>query len=149
MEDFKCLRFDTVLQKWIVGFLKMDLLGSSESRQDFETPTQEYPKVSASASSEYVDGGGGGAARPSAPAGTCIGVRLSRAPGAVQSRASARSQALDATCVSRKNYVVHGDASFCFAPRAKFQLMLQVSPRSPSRGFASRRPGGQNSVYMT
>jgi hypothetical protein len=33
---------------------------------------------------------------------------------AVQSRASARSQALDATCVSRKNYyVVHGDASFC------------------------------------
>ena len=32
---------------------------------------------------------------------------------AVESRASARSQALDATCVSRKNYVVHGDASFC------------------------------------
>ena len=32
---------------------------------------------------------------------------------AVPSRASARSQALDATCVSRKNYVVHGDASFC------------------------------------
>ena len=32
---------------------------------------------------------------------------------AVQSRASARSQALDATCVSRKNYVVRGDASFC------------------------------------
>ena len=32
---------------------------------------------------------------------------------AVPSRASARSQALDATCVSRKNYVVHGGASFC------------------------------------
>ncbi len=32
---------------------------------------------------------------------------------AVQARASACSQALDATCVSRKNYVVHGDASFC------------------------------------
>jgi hypothetical protein len=32
---------------------------------------------------------------------------------AVQSRASARSQALDATCVSRKMYQVHGDASFC------------------------------------
>ena len=32
---------------------------------------------------------------------------------AVPSRASARSQALDAACVSRKNYVVHGDASFC------------------------------------
>ena len=32
---------------------------------------------------------------------------------AVQSRASARSQALDATCVSRKKHQVHGDASFC------------------------------------
>ncbi len=32
---------------------------------------------------------------------------------AVQSRASARSQALDATCVSRKRHQVHGDASFC------------------------------------
>ncbi len=31
----------------------------------------------------------------------------------VQSRASARSQALDATCVSRKRHQVHGDASFC------------------------------------
>ncbi len=37
---------------------------------------------------------------------------------AVQSRASARSQALDATCVSRKNNVVHGDASFCVDCRA-------------------------------
>jgi hypothetical protein len=32
---------------------------------------------------------------------------------AVQSRASARSQALEATCVSRKRHQVHGDASFC------------------------------------
>jgi hypothetical protein len=32
---------------------------------------------------------------------------------AVQSRASACSQALDATCVSRKRHQVHGDASFC------------------------------------
>ena len=32
---------------------------------------------------------------------------------AVESRASARSQALDATCVSRKRHQVHGDASFC------------------------------------
>ena len=32
---------------------------------------------------------------------------------AVPSRASARSQALDATCVSRKSLLVHGDASFC------------------------------------
>ena len=32
---------------------------------------------------------------------------------AVQSRASACSQALDTTCVSRKGHQVHGDASFC------------------------------------
>jgi hypothetical protein len=38
---------------------------------------------------------------------------------AVQSRASARSQALDAACVSRKNHVVRGDASKC-AERKKY-----------------------------
>ena len=30
-----------------------------------------------------------------------------------------------------------------FAPSAKFQLILQVFPRSPRRGFASKCPGGQ------
>jgi hypothetical protein len=44
---------------------------------------------------------------------------------AVQSRASARSQALDATCVSRKNYVSMGTPHFL---GAKFQLILQVFP---------------------
>jgi hypothetical protein len=34
-----------------------------------------------------------------------------------------------------------------FAPSAKFQLILQVFPRSPRRGFASKCPGGQKSVY--
>ena len=39
---------------------------------------------------------------------------------AVQSRASARSQALDATCVSRKRHQVHGDASFCAERKTSF-----------------------------
>ncbi len=45
---------------------------------------------------------------------------------AVESRASARSQALEATRVSRKRHQVHGDASFC--AERKFQLILQVFP---------------------
>jgi hypothetical protein len=60
---------------------------------------------------------------------------------AVQARASARSQALDATCVSRKNYVAMGTPHF--APSAKFQLILQVFPTEVCKGFASKCPGGQ------
>jgi hypothetical protein len=34
-----------------------------------------------------------------------------------------------------------------FAPSAKFQLILQVFPTEVCKGFASKCPGGQKSVY--
>ena len=67
---------------------------------------------------------------------------------AVESRASARSQALDATCVSRKNYVVHGDASFCAERKIptkiagishrRMQGFREQMPRRPNRPSTDR-----------
>ena len=57
---------------------------------------------------------------------------------AVQSRASARSQALDATCVSRKEHQVHGDASFC-AERKIPTNIAGISHRS-MQGFREQMP---------
>ena len=61
---------------------------------------------------------------------------------AVPSRASARSQALDATCVSRKNYVVHGDASFC--AERKIPTNIAGIPHIVTRGFREQMPRRPN-----
>jgi len=61
---------------------------------------------------------------------------------AVQSRASARSQALDATCVSRKNYVVHGDASFC--AERKIPTNIAGIPHRSMQGFREQMPRRPN-----
>ena len=58
---------------------------------------------------------------------------------AVQSRASARSQALDATCVSRKNYVVHGDASFC----AERKIPTNIAGIADKSSVSFRRANAQ------
>ena len=60
----------------------------------------------------------------------------------VQSRASARSQALDATCVSRKNYVVHGDASFC--AERKIPINIAGIPHRSMQGFREQMPRRPN-----
>ena len=65
----------------------------------------------------------------------CYAIVSSRA---VQSRASARSQALDATCVSRKRHQVHGDASFC-AERKIPTNIAGISHRS-MQGFREQMP---------
>jgi hypothetical protein len=59
---------------------------------------------------------------------------------AVQSRASARSesQALDATCVSRKRHQVHGDASFC--AERKIPTNIAGIPHIVMRGFREQMP---------
>jgi len=67
---------------------------------------------------------------------------------AVQSRASARSQALDATCVSRKNYVVHGDASFC----AESKIPTNIAGILDKLTVSFRRANAQeakSTVYQT
>ena len=61
---------------------------------------------------------------------------------AVQARASARSQALDATCVSRKNYVVHGDASFC--AERKIPINIAGIPHRSMQGFREQMPRRPN-----
>ena len=61
---------------------------------------------------------------------------------AVPSRASARSQALDATCVSRKNYVVHGDASFC--AERKIPTNIAGIPHRSMQGFREQMPRRPN-----
>ena len=58
---------------------------------------------------------------------------------AVPSRASARSQALDATCVSRKNYVVHGDASFC----AERKIPTNIAGIADKSSVSFRRANAQ------
>ena len=72
---------------------------------------------------------------------------------AVPSRASARSQALDATCVSRKNYVVHGDASFCAELKIPTNIAgiadkLTVSFRRANAQEARRASTGQTERHM-
>jgi hypothetical protein len=64
-----------------------------------------------------------------------------------QSRASARSQALDATCVSRKNYVVHGDASFC--AERKIPTNIAGIPHIVTRGFREQMPRRPNRPLRT
>ena len=66
---------------------------------------------------------------------------------AVPSRASARSQALDATCVSRKNYVVHGDASFC--AERKIPTNIAGIPHIVTRGFREQMPRRPNRPLRT
>jgi hypothetical protein len=61
---------------------------------------------------------------------------------AVESCASARSQALEATCVSRKRYQVHGDASFC-AERKIPTNIAGISHRSV-QGFREQMPRRPN-----
>jgi hypothetical protein len=59
---------------------------------------------------------------------------------AVQSRASARSQALDATCVSRQNYVVHGDASFCAERKIPLATNIAGTADKVTTGFREQMP---------
>ncbi len=66
----------------------------------------------------------------------CYAIVSSRA---VQSRASARSQALDATCVSRKRHQVHGDASFC----AEREIPINIVGISDKVTVQSRRENAQ------
>jgi hypothetical protein len=58
---------------------------------------------------------------------------------AVQSRASARSQALDATCVSRKGHQVHGDASFC----AERKIPTNIAGTADKSSVSFRRANAQ------
>jgi hypothetical protein len=58
---------------------------------------------------------------------------------AVQARASARSQALDATCVSRKRHQVHGDASFC----AEREILINIVGIPDKGTVQSRRANAQ------
>ena len=64
----------------------------------------------------------------------CYAILSSRA---VQSRASARSQDLDATCVSRKTYVVHGDAAFC--AERKIPINIAGTADKVTRGFREQK----------
>jgi hypothetical protein len=67
---------------------------------------------------------------------------------AVQSRASARSQALDTTCVStQKNYVVHGDVSFCAERKIPTNIAGRLLRTKVCKVFASKCPGGQIDLY--
>ena len=68
---------------------------------------------------------------------------------AVQSRASARSQALDATCVSRKNYVVHGDASFCAERKIPTNIAGIADKSSVSFRRANAQEAKSNSTGQT
>ena len=63
---------------------------------------------------------------------------------AVQSRASARSQALDATCVSRtgKGHQVHGGASFC--AERKIPTNIARIADKVTRGFREQMPRRPN-----
>ena len=58
---------------------------------------------------------------------------------AVPSRASARSQALDATCVSRKRHQVHGDASFC----AERKIPTNIAGIADKSSVSFRRANAQ------
>ena len=66
---------------------------------------------------------------------------------AVPSRASARSQALDATCVSRKRHQVHGDASFC--AERKIPTNIAGIPHIVTRGFREQMPRRPNRTLRT
>ena len=66
---------------------------------------------------------------------------------AVQSRASARSQALDATCVSRKRHQVHGDASFC--AERKIPTNIAGIPDKVTTGFREQMPRRPNRPLRT
>ena len=66
---------------------------------------------------------------------------------AVPSRASARSQALDATCVSRKRHQVHGDASFC--AERKIPTNIAGIPHIVTRGFREQMPRRPNRPLQT
>ncbi len=72
---------------------------------------------------------------------------VGRVSGAVQSRASARSQALDATCVSRKRHQVHGDASFC--AERKIPTNIAGIPHIVTRGFREQIPRRPNRPLQT
>ena len=65
---------------------------------------------------------------------------------AVQSRASARSQALDATCVSRKRHQVHGDASFC-AERKIPTNIAGIADKVTVRSRRANAQGGQKRPF--
>ena len=90
-----------------------------------------------------ADGGGGGATRPSAalapsaPAAHRLLMRCSRAARSML-RASARSQALEATCVSRKRHQVRGDAEFC--AERKIPINIAGIPDIVTRGFREQMP---------
>ena len=104
-----------------------------EGHSGLKTPlpwTEEYhgyPKVF----SGDVDGGGGGATRPSAalapsaPAGTCIGMRLSRAGQSNLARLLARKPWTPRAFRAKG---IKSTGTPHFAPSAKFQLILQVFP---------------------
>ena len=66
---------------------------------------------------------------------------------AVQSRASARSQALDARCVSRKRNQVRGDASKC--AERKIPTNIAGIPHIVTRGFREQMPRRPNRPLQT
>ena len=74
----------------------------------------------------------------------CYAILSSRA---VQSRAFARSQALNATCVSRKNYVVHGDAAFC--AERKIPINIAGIADKSMQGFREQMPRRPNRTLQT
>ena len=81
---------------------------------------------------------------PSAPAGTCIGMRLSRAGQSNLARLLARKPWTPRAFRAKG---IKSTGTPHFAPSAKFQLILQVFPTEVCKGFASKCPGGQKSVY--
>ena len=68
---------------------------------------------------------------------------------AVPSRASARSQALDATCVSRKRHQVHGDASFCAERKIPTNIAGIADKSSVSFRRANAQEAKSNSTGQT